>query len=193
MKKWMIRISTVTILAAGIYLVFMYQVGDRIINEVIDQQLAQLDQLEQNIPENNSASVENSPNIGNDTPVILSEAKNPDTVDNSPRAVSQPKVDNNTSVILSEAKNPAPLPKQPEITRDQLVEVKDKITSGDKVAIANFVMKKLTQDDIKELTNLVAGGLTLEEKRRAKEIAYSRFSGDEINTIITLYAKYIKQ
>lgn len=208
MKKWINRghsakrntillILTTAALMAGVYLLIMYQLGNRIVNEVIDQQLAQLDQQLQQ-------PVENDPSV------ILSEAKNPDTPENASNVVDGPNVilsaaknpdtpKNSPSVILSEAKNlgtpkndPNIIQQQPAITVSELETVKDKVTPNDKVYIANMVLKKLTSADIEELMSMLPGGLTPEEKKRAKEIAYSRFSGDEISTIIEMYVKYMQ-
>ena len=77
------------------------------------------------------------------------------------------------------------------ITIEKLESIKNKVTAADKVSIANFVLKKLSKEDIKELTAMVAKGLTPEDKERAKQIAYSRFNKDEIRTIMDLYAKYM--
>ena len=206
MKKWLIRIATIITLVIGIYLVVMYKLGDRIINEVIDQQLAQLEQLEQQIQqEQNNPNIIQSeaPTIQNETPVILnedsvilseapvilSEAKNPNTPLNNSNASQNQNPDtteNTTQVPKNETSNPT------EITREKLENIKGNIAAGDKVAIANFVFKKLTQDDIKEITAMIAGGLTSDEKKRAKQIAYSRFSDSEIKTIIQLYNKYME-
>jgi hypothetical protein len=210
--KVIIFILTSWVLAAGVYLLVMYQLGDRILDEVIDQQLAQLELIEQQLqqseqieeieqqqsqvplnssadsthvkkPQYNKSDTQKS-NVTNTSDKDKGQTSYSTAESSSSDASMEPSVVNtNTKTEVN---------KNMEISREKLDDVKDKITASDKVAIAYLVMKKLKQEDIKELTAMAAGGLTPEEKKRAKAIAYSRFSKDEINIIMELYTKYMK-
>lgn len=203
-KRILCTLVIITAIVGGYYFA-MYQIGNKIIDEAIDQQLAQLQLLEQQL-------AESDPIVGNNPSVILSEVKNPETptpnptVGNSPRVVPNATEPNPNAPVpdpivgnvprgVPQAPAPNPNTSTPDpntITASQLEAAKSKITANDKVSIANLVLKKLTSADIQELTNMLSGGLTPEEKKRAKQIAYSRFTQDEISAIYELYTKYVQ-
>nr|PZN02944.1 MAG: hypothetical protein DIU66_08520 [Bacillota bacterium] len=69
-------------------------------------------------------------------------------------------------------------------------EIAGNISFADRRRILLLVAKRLSSEDIKYLLGLLKGGLTEEEKKRAIELAYSRFDKQEIEEIKALYAKY---
>ncbi|RCX19265.1 hypothetical protein DFR58_1039 [Anaerobacterium chartisolvens] len=81
--------------------------------------------------------------------------------------------------------------KEVKITVEEINEIKDKITFSDKMTAASLVMKKLTADDINLLKDMLGSGLSDDEKREAKKIAYSRFDEEEIKRVKEIYHKYM--
>lgn len=81
--------------------------------------------------------------------------------------------------------------KTTKITTEKMKEIKDKITASDKIEAGALVLKRLTTSDIDILTKMVQGGLTKEEEKKAKQIAYERFTAEEIKKIKEIYRKYM--
>ena len=79
-----------------------------------------------------------------------------------------------------------------EITKNKLQQIKEEVTFFDKMAAASLVVKRLSTEDITELKGLAEGGLSPTEKKKAKEIAYEKFTNDEIKEIKKIYYKYMK-
>ena len=187
MKKRIIGIAVTIMFLAGVYLLIMYQLGDRIFNEIIEQQLAQLEQLEKEFSDTGTiTSDENADNSSNQTSQPSTEKK-PPVNEGGPAAGSTGDI-KETDAGKDGNEEKAPIV----ITREKLESAKVKITASDKVTVANFLLKKLTKEDVNELTSMLSRGLTAEDKKRAKEIAYARFSKEEIETVIELYTKYME-
>ncbi len=190
MKKWILRITITAILLTGIYLLIMYQLGDRILSEFIDQQISTMEEqfISDNVEIDETGEQEpNEQTPQNDADTQQNIQKDNRESEDTPLKQTKPKVQNS---VANKTKKPVDNTKYA-ITKEKLESIKNKVTAADKVSIANFVLKKLSKEDIKELTAMVAKGLTSEDKERAKQIAYSRFNKDEIRTIMDLYAKYM--
>ncbi|NLN48662.1 MAG: hypothetical protein GX154_06160 [Clostridiales bacterium] len=190
MKKWILRITITAILLTGIYLLIMYQLGDRILSEFIDQQISTMEEqfISDNVEIDETGEQEpNEQTPQNDADTQQNIQKDNRESEDTPLKQTKPKVQNS---VANKTKKPVDNTKYA-ITKEKLESIKNKVTAADKVSIANFVLKKLSKEDIKELTAMVAKGLTSEDKVRAKHIAYSRFNKDEIRTIMDLYAKYM--
>lgn len=69
--------------------------------------------------------------------------------------------------------------------------IEDSVSMDDKRKALKLITSKLTGSDISFLISLVKGGLTGEEKSRAVNLAYKRFTQSEIDSIKILYNKYI--
>ena len=187
MKKRIIGIAVTIMFLAGVYLLVMYQLGDRIFNEIIEQQLAQLEQLEKEFSDTGSInSDENTDNASNQTSQPSIEKKPPVNEGGSAAGSAGDIKETDAGKDGNEGKVPIV------ITREKLESAKVKITASDKVTVANFLLKKLTKEDVNELTSMLSRGLTAEDKKRAKEIAYARFTKEEIETVIELYTKYME-
>lgn len=188
MKKWIIGLVVTIMFLAGVYLLIMYQLGDRIFNEIIEQQLAHLEQLEKEFSDTGSInSDENVDNASNQTsPQPSIEKKSPVNEGGSAAGPTGDIKETDAGKDGNEEKVPIV------ITREKLESAKVKITASDKVTVANFLLKKLTKEDVNELTSMLSRGLTAEDKKRAKEIAYARFTKEEIETVIELYTKYME-
>ena len=112
---------------------------------------------------------------------------------------SNPKLDTNSGVQApSNIKNqeqsktlpetPAEIPGQNLIPED----LASRVSMEDKRRILQLVMRKLSADDINYLLGLLKGGLTAKEKKQAVELAYKRFTSEEIAEIKSYYKKYMQ-
>lgn len=64
------------------------------------------------------------------------------------------------------------------------------VTFSDKAFVASVVLTKLSPDEINMLLAMLQDGLTNEEKKAAKQIAYSKFDSEELATIYEIYGRY---
>lgn len=76
--------------------------------------------------------------------------------------------------------------------KDKVYDISERISFADKRRIIHLVSKKLSSRDINYLLGLFKGGLTPQEKKKALELAFERFTQQEIKEIQALYNKYKK-
>lgn len=76
------------------------------------------------------------------------------------------------------------------VTKQQVNEVQEKLTAADKAQIISIMTKSLSMDILEKLWNLAKGGLTVEEKREAKEVLLSMLSSEDYNVLSALAKKY---
>lgn len=77
------------------------------------------------------------------------------------------------------------------LSAEKLNEVKKKITAQDKMTAGAIVMSKLSTGDIKELKDMLAGGLTEEEKDKAQKMVVDKFTSEDIEKLKEMYKKYM--
>jgi hypothetical protein len=77
-----------------------------------------------------------------------------------------------------------------EYTQEEMADISDSVSASDKISASLLVLSKLSPEDIQYLYGLMEGGLTPEEKGKAKELCFARFSDEEIEQIYDLYLKY---
>lgn len=178
MKK-IIKITLSILLILGIAaFAFLYNIGDRIVEESLEniEKIVEPKNSDSKSIEEKEENKENEQKIENEDVTKVTENSTKEVGSEIKQEVMESQEDkvNNT-----------------EVTKEEIKEAKDSVTVVDKATIAAMVMKNLTASDIAELQGLAAGGLTTEEKQRAKEIAYSRFTPQEIETIKDMYTKYL--
>lgn len=78
------------------------------------------------------------------------------------------------------------------ISDQKIKEVKDNVETADKMKAASLVLKRLSASDISALLKMAEGGVSQEEKKKAVELVYEKFTEDEIKEIKAMYAKYMK-
>lgn len=196
-KRKILRTSLIIIvLMISAASLVLYKLGDRIFNEVIDEQLQSLEAT----IDQASAKVEDIEGS------VLQDPK--ETVSNSDsnqQSQSQPQQmaagsnqQTTTQPILEQPSQTSALeqPKDVEapsiqVTKDKLENIKESVTPADKMSAAAMVLKKLSQSDIDTLTKLAAGGITPTEKEKIKSIVYARFTQAEIQQIKAMYYKYM--
>jgi len=190
MKKVIIIIIAVLLIIKTVTIIGLNKIGDEIIDGLIDSELASIGQTEQ--------SVEVKQNNAEKT-IDSNEGQNPSQTD-SPTASSSEVASQNASSTdvdnLDENKSAGTKVKDKTetkiITVEKANEIKEQVTTKDKVTAAALVVKRLSSEDISELKELMNGGLTAEKKKEAVKIAYERFTAEEIVQIKELYHKYMK-
>jgi len=79
---------------------------------------------------------------------------------------------------------------QPEIAGDTAKALQEKVTTKEKLAVAGVLMEKFSAGELKEFAALAADGITVEDKKAAKDTFLSRLSEEEYNRLIAIAAKY---
>lgn len=83
-----------------------------------------------------------------------------------------------------------PLSYTPEVTKEKAAAVQESITLGEKLKVAGVLMKRLDASDIDLFMKMMSGGMTVEEKRAAKDIMLERLTAEEYDELIQIAAKY---
>lgn len=201
MKKIVIGVIIGLLVLTGGTLIVLEKIGDMMINALIDSELQGLnDDLDNLLADptplpsdfNNTATPEAQPEATPEQSAVPqgTEASQPPSTPNASETggKSSPTPSSKPGTTAT----PKPSPTATPITVTQIQSVKDEVTSADKVVAASMVMKKLSASDISTLQGMLSGGLSAEEKEKAKDIAYSRFTEEEIAKIKELYHKYMK-
>ncbi|MCP1310694.1 hypothetical protein [Paenibacillus tyrfis] len=77
-----------------------------------------------------------------------------------------------------------------EISAGKAKEVQDRISLSEQVQITTVLLKKLDGNDLKQLQNMFEQGVSLEEKRKAKEMILEKLSEEEYDELIAIASKY---
>lgn len=77
-----------------------------------------------------------------------------------------------------------------EVSVDKAATVKDEITFSEKTKLMTIMLKRLNADDIKTLSDLAGGGLSVEKKKEAKKIILEKLSEKEYDELIKIAQKY---
>ncbi|MGF7046840.1 hypothetical protein J2T13_001342 [Paenibacillus sp. DS2015] len=76
------------------------------------------------------------------------------------------------------------------VTDQQVNEVQDTLTTGDKAQIISIIASSLNRSSSEKLWGLAKGGLTVAEKQEAKELLLTELSSDDYNTLSELAKEY---
>lgn len=85
---------------------------------------------------------------------------------------------------------PASKPKE-QIVREKAAEIEKSTPQSERSEMMRLITSRLSPSDISYLTGLLKDGLTKEEKKAAKKLAYERFTPEEIKKVREYYKKYI--
>lgn len=196
MKKVLIAIAVSVIIIAGIALIVMYNVGDRLIEEAITSDI--LSSKDVPIDQDNASAIENEKVEETQAASSVSVTPVPEQASVSstptPELTKTPESNNSTQKPLSKAEQKVAqkAAEEKKITTEKIVEIKNEVAPTDKISAAALILKRLSADDINVLKGYLSGGLSAEEKEKAKQIAYSRFTAEEISEIKSMYSKYMK-
>ncbi len=189
-RKILITIFACIFLIVGVSSVVLYKLGDRIFNEMID---AQIGEIEKAMASGDIDS--NTPSSPNNQSASPQGAGQTDTAsgNNQANPTDQPKINDSTNPQASSTPQSENKPAETlQVTKEKLENIKDSISASDKVTAATMVVSRLSQSDIKHITEMTAGGINAQEKKELLNIVYSRFTPDEINKIKEMYSKYMK-
>jgi hypothetical protein len=76
------------------------------------------------------------------------------------------------------------------VTKAQAKKVRENLTVLDKATVVSVILKNLNLTDMKKLRDMANGGLTVEEKREAKQLLLAKLSSDDYNELSALAKKY---
>jgi cytoskeletal protein RodZ len=77
-----------------------------------------------------------------------------------------------------------------QITTEKAKEVQDEITLKEKASVTSVLLKKLSASDLQLFAKMAGNGLSVDEKKKAKDIILQKLSEDEYNQLIGIAAKY---
>lgn len=166
MKKAIVIIISSIVLITGITFVVVYNVGEMVLNDVISNEINN----DFNVVD---STIENEDKNAQDDTVVDSDINSSNNVDND------------------EKSDGAKTKRKKNITVKEIEEIKNSITGSDKISAALIVINRLNITEINTLKNIMSNGITLEEKKEAKRIIYSKFTSGEIATLKAIYRKYI--
>jgi hypothetical protein len=76
------------------------------------------------------------------------------------------------------------------VTKKRVKQVQESLTTVDKAKIISIMSKSLTRKNSEILWDMSKGGLSIEEKKEAKELLLEMLSSDDYNALSTLAKKY---
>lgn len=76
-----------------------------------------------------------------------------------------------------------------EVTIEKAEQAEQKISLKDKTKVTTTLLRSLSKNDIATLAGLAEGGLTISEKRQAKQLILERLSAEEYDELIQIAAK----
>lgn len=186
MKKVVSIILLAVILIGSLAMLVLYNIGDYILENSINDALQEAVKDEEMYPHKSgqfeelsdngkmSTSGEKQENNEQQTTSSINDSDSKEKESSENRASDTG--DNETSLKYSS---------------QQVREIKDAISAEDKMAVSKMVLSKLSAHDIKYLNELIKGGLTESEKMTVKKICFARFSEEDIKRIYAFYKKYI--
>lgn len=77
-----------------------------------------------------------------------------------------------------------------QITTEKAKEVQDAITLKEKASVTSVLLKKLSASDLQLFAKMAGNGLSVDEKKKAKDIILQKLTEDEYNQLIGIAAKY---
>lgn len=78
----------------------------------------------------------------------------------------------------------------PEVTKEKAEAVQNSITLGEKLKVARVLLKRLEASDVDLFLKMMSGGMSVQEKRIAKNIMLDRLTAEEYNDLIKIAEKY---
>lgn len=162
-------------------------------NKLIDESIADL--MDNNPIGINTTQIDNISNNNVEFNNPIENNKPIDTSVNSTVAANNPdKASSETSdgqVQTKPVEKPV-IPTAEVMTSKEIKNASDGIPVKEKLEVTKMVVSKLSGSEISMLSAMATGGISSEEKKKAKELVYSRFTPQEIEYIKSLYYKYVK-
>lgn len=195
MKLLKIMLVLVLIITVGVLgtLGVIYNSASKLIDESIAELYSEAIDMDTHKKPNDPTATP-APTIGSESvikqeqpSIIGSEA----TIANEPASSSpstdlmQPEDSNAEELELSDAAILG-------IDKAQLQAVDKVIPVMEKVELTKMILAKLSSREINELKSMASEGFSAEEKKKAIELVYSKFTVEEIEYIKALFMKYLK-
>ncbi|WP_141502223.1 TraB/GumN family protein [Paenibacillus luteus] len=98
--------------------------------------------------------------------------------------------DTNNGNSTGEGTKPSDGGYKAEVSIDKAKDVQEKITVGEKAQLTSVFLKELSMSDIKELQGLASGGLSVEDKKKARSIILDKLSPEQYDELIQIAKKY---
>ncbi|SDN33361.1 hypothetical protein SAMN04487897_102541 [Paenibacillus sp. yr247] len=76
------------------------------------------------------------------------------------------------------------------LTPEKLVEIKQHMSTEDKVKIYSLITSKLPQSDIQNISSLIEDGLTKEKLNKIQKILNQYLNEQEYSELISIFSKY---
>jgi hypothetical protein len=77
-----------------------------------------------------------------------------------------------------------------EVTHEKAAEVKDEIPLSEQMKVTAILFKKLSASDLKLFQNLFDSGMSLDEKKKAKQVIMEKLTAKEYDELIAIASKY---
>jgi hypothetical protein len=77
-----------------------------------------------------------------------------------------------------------------EVTHEKAAKVKDEISLSEQMKITAILLKKLSASDLKLFQNLSDSGMSLEDKKKAKQVIMQKLTEEEYDELIAIASKY---
>ncbi|WP_054026163.1 hypothetical protein [Bacillus sp. FJAT-28004] len=77
-----------------------------------------------------------------------------------------------------------------EVSLEKAKNLQEKITVSEKAQVSTVLLKELSMSDIKELQALASGGMSVEEKKKARSIILDKLSAEQYDELIQVAKKY---
>jgi|GEM_PF-630970 len=78
----------------------------------------------------------------------------------------------------------------PNISVEKAQAIKEKVTASEKVEVASILIGNLSVSDIKLFQELASGGMSVDEKRKARAVLLDKLSPEEYNKLSKIAGKY---
>ncbi|MDG0811843.1 RodZ family helix-turn-helix domain-containing protein [Cohnella rhizosphaerae] len=200
MKKWLISISCfLVIVLMGAYFGINYA-ADRVMDKLSDSILesAMSSSTPSAVEEKQSTPVSSDVLSSPSNPAKDVEPTNIDQSEPSTYSTAEPSAASSasTNVTSGDKDSSGTAGAAPshsysaEVSVDKAETVKEEITFSEKTKLMTIMLKRLDASDIKTLSDLAGGGLSLEKKREAKKIILEKLSEKEYNELIKIAQKY---
>lgn len=78
----------------------------------------------------------------------------------------------------------------PNVSVDKAKAIQEKVTTSEKAKVASILLGNLEMSDIKLFKELASGGLSVDEKRKARKVLLDKLSPEEYNALVKIASKY---
>ncbi|MEN8906600.1 MAG: hypothetical protein ABF289_11635 [Clostridiales bacterium] len=175
MKKIVISVVIVVILIITGMITGLYFVGDKIVEEAL---LGDVDEML-----DDEMLVDDSLDIDSEKD---QQKKSKDKYTSDSENIT---TDDENSNQKSEAEKTQTSEKKNVISVDNMKKANENITKKEKVKVAATVVKRLSISEMSDLKGMAKGGLSNDEKSKAKDIIYNKFTEEEVENMKDLYLK----